>query len=44
MLINAHRHQEFLRFLRTGTEFLDKVPLHLIMDNYRTHMHVNERD
>ena len=35
-----HRHQEFLRFLRTlDSEFPGEVPLHLIMDNYGTHKH-----
>ena len=30
-----HRHQEFLKFLRTlDQEFPGRVPLHLIMDNY----------
>ena len=39
-----HRHQEFLRFLRTlDREFPGKVPLHLIMDNYGTHKHENVR-
>jgi len=40
-----HRHQEFIRFLRTlDQEFPGKVPLHLIMDNYGTHQHANVRD
>jgi transposase len=39
-----HRHQEFLRFLRTlDQQFPGKVPLHLIMDNYGTHTHENVR-
>ena len=39
-----HRHQEFLKFLRTlDTEFPGKVPLHLIMDNYGTHKHEKVR-
>jgi transposase len=39
-----HRHQEFLRFLRTlDQQFPGKVPLHLIMDNYGTHTHDNVR-
>ena len=39
-----HRHQEFLKFLRTlDKEFPGKVPLHLIMDNYGTHKHENVR-
>ncbi len=39
-----HRHQEFLKFLRTlDKEFPGKVPLHLIMDNYGTHKHDNVR-
>ena len=39
-----HRHQEFLKFLRTlDQEFPGKVPLHLVMDNYGTHKHANVR-
>src|ERR1700689_2257498 len=39
-----HRHQEFLKFLRTlDQEFPGQVPLHLIMDNYGTHKHENVR-
>src|SRR5215470_4510218 len=39
-----HRHQEFLRFLRTlDEEFPGEVPLHLIVDNYGTHKHANVR-
>jgi len=39
-----HRHQEFLKFLRTlDKEFPGKVPLHLIMDNYGTHKHTKVR-
>src|SRR5438128_10572016 len=39
-----HRHQEFLKFLRTlDQEFPGKVPLHLIMDNYGTHKHEKVR-
>ena len=39
-----HRHQEFLRFLRTlAQEFPGKTPLHLIMDNYGAHKHANVR-
>src|SRR5271169_4248665 len=37
-----HRHKEFLKFLRTlDREFPGDVELHLIVDNYRTHKHVN---
>jgi transposase len=37
-----HRHQEFLRFLRTlDREFPADLELHLIVDNYRTHKHDN---
>ena len=37
-----HRHQEFLKFLRTlDKEFPGQVPLHLVMDNYGTHNHGN---
>ena len=37
-----HRHQEFLKFLRTlDREFPGEVELHLIVDNYRTHKHAN---
>jgi transposase len=39
---SRHRHQEFLRFLRTlDEEFPGDVPLHLIVDNYSTHKHPN---
>lgn len=39
-----HRHQEFLKFLRTlDQEFPGKTPLHLIMDNYGTHKHERVR-
>ena len=37
-----HRHQEFLKFLRTlDREFPGDTELHLILDNYRTHKHDN---
>jgi len=37
-----HRHQEFLKFLRTlDREFPSELELHLIVDNYRTHKHAN---
>jgi transposase len=37
-----HRHQEFLKFLRTlDREFPAELELHLILDNYRTHKHDN---
>lgn len=37
-----HRHQEFLKFLRTlDREFPGELELHLIIDNYRTHKHAN---
>jgi transposase len=37
-----HRHQEFLKFLRTlDREFPGDTDLHLIVDNYRTHKHAN---
>lgn len=37
-----HRHQEFLKFLRTlDREFPDELELHLIVDNYQTHKHPN---
>lgn len=35
-----HRHQEFLKFLRTvDGEFPPELDLHLILDNYSTHKH-----
>ena len=35
-----HRHQEFLKFLRTlDREFPGELDLHLILDNYGTHTH-----
>ena len=37
-----HRHQEFLKFLRTlDRELPGELDLHLIVDNYRTHKHAN---
>src|SRR5205809_4020148 len=40
-----HRHQEFLKFLRTlEQEFPGEIPLHLVMDNYGTHKHENVRN
>ena len=37
-----HRHQEFLKFLRTlDREFPAELELHLILDNYQTHKHAN---
>jgi len=37
-----HRHQKFLKFLRTlDREFPGEMELHLILDNYRTHKHDN---
>ncbi len=37
-----HRHQEFLKFLRTlDREFPGELELHLIVDDYRTHKHAN---
>jgi len=37
-----HRHQEFLKFLRTlDREFPSGLDLHLIVDNYGTHTHAN---
>ncbi len=39
-----HRHQEFLKFLRTlDQEFPGEIPLHLVMDNYGTHKHEKVR-
>ena len=38
--MNRHRHQEFLRFLRTIDRDTPKtLDLHLICDNYATHKH-----
>ena len=37
-----HRHQEFLKFLRTLDRELPRgLELHLILDNYQTHKHAN---
>ena len=37
-----HRHQEFLKFLRTlNREFPPELDLHLILDNYQTHKHTD---
>jgi transposase len=38
--MNRHRHQEFLRFLRTIDRNTPKnLDLHIIVDNYATHKH-----
>ena len=38
--LNRHRHQEFLRFLRTVDRHTPKtLDLHLVVDNYATHKH-----
>jgi len=34
-----HRHQEFLAFLRLVVRRYPRGPLHLVLDNYRTHKH-----
>ena len=34
-----HRHQEFLRFLQLVARRYPRGPLHLVLDNYRTHKH-----
>src|SRR5882762_8143638 len=40
--MKRHRHQEFLRFLRTiHRQTPKKLDLHLILDNYATHKHSN---
>ena len=40
----THRHQEFLKFLRTiDREVPDHLIVHLIVDNYATHKHANVR-
>jgi transposase len=40
--MKRHRHQEFLRFLRTiDRQTPKKRNLHLILDNYATHKHCN---
>ncbi|MCZ4586405.1 IS630 family transposase [Rhodococcus opacus] len=37
-----HRHQEFLKFLRTiDREVPNELTIHLILDNYATHKHPN---
>jgi transposase len=37
-----HRHQEFLKFMRTlDREFAGELDLHLILDNYQTHKHAD---
>ena len=39
-----HRHQEFLKFLRTIDKLVPKgLSVHLILDNYATHKHPNVR-
>jgi transposase len=38
--LSRHRHQEFLKFLRTiNHETREELDLHLIVDNYGTHTH-----
>jgi transposase len=37
--MKRHRHQEFLRFLRTIDRQTPNLDLHLILDNYATHKH-----
>jgi len=38
--MKRHRHQEFLRFLRTNDRHTrPKLDLHLVLDNYATHKH-----
>lgn len=38
--MSRHRHQEFLRFLRTIDRNVPKaLDLHLVIDNYATHKH-----
>ncbi|MSV30768.1 MAG: IS630 family transposase [Bryobacterales bacterium] len=39
-----HRHQEFLKFLRTLDQEFPGVPLHVVMDNYGTHKHEKVRN
>ena len=34
-----HRHEEFLRFLRTIDGHPQGLQIHMIVDNYRTHIH-----
>ena len=40
-----HRHQEFLRFLRTVEKQCDpELNLHFILDNYATHKHARVKN
>ncbi|MBK8817221.1 MAG: hypothetical protein IPN42_17720 [Methylococcaceae bacterium] len=40
-----HRHDEFLKFLKTIDRRTDKtLALHLIVDNYATHKHAEVKD
>ncbi|MGZ4978541.1 MAG: IS630 family transposase [Methylobacter sp.] len=40
-----HRHDEFLKFLKTLDKRTDKtLDVHLIIDNYATHKHLNVKD
>jgi transposase len=39
-----HRHQEFLKFLKTVAATYPKVDLHVVCDNYATHKHPKVRD
>jgi len=39
--LSRHRHQEFLKFLRTLDREFPEAELHLIVDDHRTHEHDN---
>ena len=40
----AHRHQEFLRFLNVLAKTYPRGEIHLVLDNYTTHLHPAVRD
>jgi len=43
--MDQHRHEEFLKFLRTVDRAVPKGPaVHMILDNYATHKHQDVRD
>jgi len=40
---NAHRHQEFLNFLNVLAKAYPRGEIHLVLDNYTTHLHPKVR-
>jgi len=43
--MDKHRHEEFLKFLRTVDKEVPKgLAVHMILDNYATHKHQDVKD